>query len=1849
MSNDVGNVAAGFQNNFAYGAVLLANNTYVKLVDNSHNSAGTGPEAVYVGSLIVPTGTTLDLNGLHFYARAAQINGTIVNGSVNIVPGGGLTQFAALTPGAIATAGAMDDWTFFGRAGRAVQVFVGTGSGSLFGPLSPSLNFAEVQLVGPSGSVVATATNAAGGADAILRAVTLPADGTYHIRIQADPGHSTNTGSYLLTLWDAPLQTAALNLNEKTFGQLVSPYAVDQWTFAAAANEQVRFNLIATAMAGFQFDLTGPNGYTAFSGATSSSNLIDLPTSGTYTLTVHATHPTVGAYAFDILHTSLTPLVDGVPYNGVFAGSGQAQLFTIATPQDRELLIALEDNNLGDHVEMYARFGVPPTRADYQYRSMVPHSLSQAITVSKAAPGTWYILVYAEGVAALPDNYTLTASVASLALTGVIPDHSGTAADSILTLTGAGFDATTIVSLVAGGGTVYTANQTQLDLPTQLSATFTAGSVPAGIYSVVVTQSDGISTTLPSAFTMVQGGKANFKSNLVVPSTLGNHVASTLYLQYSNTGDLPMPAPIIEVTVFQDYYGTTVQKALLTLDSALAGQGFDTNTVIAGFSNTVQILGSGATPGVLEPGESITVPIYWGGWVLPRDFSNPDFDPEVAVEYTTDTTPIPWSTLQAQFQPPQINDAAWNAMFSNLQAQVGNTWGDFVQRLDNDATYLSHLGEKVNDISQLWAFEIQQANGFSPISVLSSATDATMPSQGPSLAVVRAFPNSVNARYQFSPFGYGWECACVNQWQRFLTVASDGSVIITDANGGQRLFQPNNRGGYFDDPGDYATLTNLGGGSYLLQEPEGSQTVFGPSGAIAYTADTDGNKITAGYTNNMLTSLTASSGQSFTFTYNAGGLVSAATDSTGRITSYAYDASNQHLLSVTDFAGRTTHYTYDTSGVPATQNALLSIQNPDGTVEHFIYDTAGRLSQRYVDNGTSGSPAIAQVSYAYGPAGEVAATDAGQGTTRYFADARGLFVKLEDALGNATHVTYNENYNRTQVIDPAGHITNLVYDANGNLIKATGPNGNVVSATYSGPFNRLASSADPNGNTTKYGYNSQGNLLSITYPNGTAHQFSYDPLGNLTESIDARGQAIQNSYNSMGQLTRATFADGTFQAYAYDTHGNLTSATDGTNATTFQYDSITGDLLQVNYADGRTLTFAYDAAGRRTQSVDQSGFTVNYRYNLGLLAGLTDGSGNPIVTYTYDAVGRLSRKDLGNFTYTTYAYDLAGNMLHLANYAPGGSANSRFDYTYDSLGNIATMTTLDGEWTYQYDPDGQLTHAVFSSSNSVLVPNQNLQYVYDLAGNRAETIINGVTTLYVTNNVNQVTQIGSANLTYDANGNLMVQTDSTGTTSYTYDELNRLIGVSSPTDISTYRYDLLGNLASMTQNGQTTHFAFDPIGLGNIVGEYDGSGNLIANYTYGLGLTSRVAAGNQAAYYDFDAIGSTVGMSGAAGSYQNLYRYLPFGASLTSSGTISNPFQFIGQFGVMAQPNGLNLMRARFYSSTQGRFLNPDPLGLAGGQMNLYVYAAGNPVNLNDPTGLGSDPWGDFAKCKEDQERKLDLITAYDGKPLPPPCNPPPIAPQACIPNDEADERLRTQGPGLLFGRPRCDPPPPPPSPPGPTPPAPPKSPPPPKPHSSDPNAKTGPAGYGPQGFIVAGSALPYSIMFENDPTATAPAQLVVVTDQLDTNIDWSTVQFTEVGFGDNIIAIPVGSQHFQTKLTMTYGGLTFDVLIELGLNTSTGLLTATIQSIDPNTNLPPYVLIGFLPPEDGTGAASVISATRRCRRRTCPPVLRSTMSPRSSLTTTRRSPPTKLPNMTPARAWTRPRSASIRSTPARR
>jgi len=91
MSQDLGNVPAGYSNNFAYGTLQLAGGVTVTLINAADNVPGS--EALYVDTIIIPVGTTFNLAGLPVYARNTQISGTVTNGTISVGVG---EQFADL-------------------------------------------------------------------------------------------------------------------------------------------------------------------------------------------------------------------------------------------------------------------------------------------------------------------------------------------------------------------------------------------------------------------------------------------------------------------------------------------------------------------------------------------------------------------------------------------------------------------------------------------------------------------------------------------------------------------------------------------------------------------------------------------------------------------------------------------------------------------------------------------------------------------------------------------------------------------------------------------------------------------------------------------------------------------------------------------------------------------------------------------------------------------------------------------------------------------------------------------------------------------------------------------------------------------------------------------------------------------------------------------------------------------------------------------------------------------------------------------------------------------------------------------------------------------------------------------------------------------------------------------------------------------------------------------------------------------------------------------------------------------------------------------------------------------------
>jgi len=236
MSQDLGNVAAGFENNFDFGTLTLGNGTYVKLVDDAQNIPGdTNPDAMYLNYLTVPAGCTLDLNGLHVYVRCMQGTGRII-GSPMVLGAGGPLKLNTPASGMISQAGQVDNYTFTSaQIGQTVTVVVSTGGQSSLPPSAPTVNYVQVQLLDPSGNVLMTQTNPQTGGDCTLSGIQLSVSGTYQIKVQVPASEAGSKGNYYVTVWNADIVTNPLNTGATVTNSLNTIYSKDQYTFSGVA------------------------------------------------------------------------------------------------------------------------------------------------------------------------------------------------------------------------------------------------------------------------------------------------------------------------------------------------------------------------------------------------------------------------------------------------------------------------------------------------------------------------------------------------------------------------------------------------------------------------------------------------------------------------------------------------------------------------------------------------------------------------------------------------------------------------------------------------------------------------------------------------------------------------------------------------------------------------------------------------------------------------------------------------------------------------------------------------------------------------------------------------------------------------------------------------------------------------------------------------------------------------------------------------------------------------------------------------------------------------------------------------------------------------------------------------------------------------------------------------------------------------------------------------------------------------------------------------------------------------------------------------------------------------------
>ncbi len=402
-------------------------------------------------------------------------------------------------------------------------------------------------------------------------------------------------------------------------------------------------------------------------------------------------------------------------------------------------------------------------------------------------------------------------------------------------------------------------------------------------------------------------------------------------------------------------------------------------------------------------------------------------------------------------------------------------------------------------------------------------------------------------------------------------------------------------------------------------------------------------------------------------------------------------------------------------------------------------------------------------------------------------------------------------------------------------------------------------------------------------------------------------------------------------------------------------------------SNSRYLQYSYDTTGKKTKTIYPEGSVVSYACdNAGRLATITNGGGK---TYGYscDKLGRRSKITYPSGATANYSYDTKGNLTSLIHKTSSNATIANYAYTHDKVGN--RLSTTDSDTTaYQYDPVYRLLHALPVKPNGTTKTNGSgtEDYSYDPVGNRI--IGPQAQNSYSYSAGNQLTTDSQLIYRFDNNGNLIAKgkpnttSDNTNRWSYSYDLENRLIKAESKFDkenvVVTFKYDPLGRRIEKRIEDKNkkpedatviTYVYDDQV----IILQYEVTPQkaTTTKYVHGPNIDEPLSMqrGMDVYYYHADGLGSITVLTDSKQKVVESYRYDSFG-NLKNGIKPKQPFTYTSRIWDMEI--GLYDYRTRTYNSQLGRFIQKDPIGFDGGDVNLYGYVQNNPINWIDPWGL---------------------------------------------------------------------------------------------------------------------------------------------------------------------------------------------------------------------------------------------------------------------------------------------------------
>ncbi|ETR73139.1 MAG: hypothetical protein OMM_07123 [Candidatus Magnetoglobus multicellularis str. Araruama] len=354
--------------------------------------------------------------------------------------------------------------------------------------------------------------------------------------------------------------------------------------------------------------------------------------------------------------------------------SGDFKYFQLNTKQSEDIEVFL-NGPAALCSQFFVGEGFIPGRSQYDHRSTLIEDQRLMLNLSELSSDNYFLSLYGHRCEKdtpfeISVNYLVSLRIHELSVSKATNIGMTT-----LQIKGAHFDDNIHVRLMLNDIELDRVQSVNVLNSGQISLTLDLHDLQKGKYHIVLENPD--QETAQTTFEVVSDKRGELFARLLIPGYVTQNKVFRFTLEYGNIGHSDILAPLLLISAGDG--------GLLRKDSS--DDFSDEPIQILGLSDRYPV-------DVLPPDSFFTVKFEF---MLTTD----EYVPFYIQVMDQPEAPIDWEGLQTRLRPQKIDDQMWKIIFTKFKTDMGQTWGDYVNRLRKNAVDSADYGTAIRDVYTL--------------------------------------------------------------------------------------------------------------------------------------------------------------------------------------------------------------------------------------------------------------------------------------------------------------------------------------------------------------------------------------------------------------------------------------------------------------------------------------------------------------------------------------------------------------------------------------------------------------------------------------------------------------------------------------------------------------------------------------------------------------------------------------------------------------------------------------------------------------------------------------------------------------------------------------------------------------------------------------------------------------------------------------------------------------------------------------------------------------------------------------------------------------------------------------------